>query len=91
MTSRVSLDCDRIRDWPSFHEEFARVFGFPAFYGNNMDAWVDCMTYLDDPQAGMTSIHCTPGTVLTLELQHVGPFARRCPEQYNALSNARPS
>ena len=27
-----------IRNWDSFHDEFNRVFGFPAFYGRNMDA-----------------------------------------------------
>jgi hypothetical protein len=40
ITSRVSLDCAKIHDWPSFHEEFSKRFGFPDFYGRNMDAWV---------------------------------------------------
>ena len=46
----VRLDCDRITDWDSFHAVFAEVFGFPNFYGRNMNAWIDCMTYLDDPE-----------------------------------------
>jgi RNAse (barnase) inhibitor barstar len=85
ISSRVSLDCRNIFDWPSFHEEFSRVFGFPDFYGKNMNAWIDCMTSLDVPEDGMTSVHCLPGTVLTLELQDVESFAKRCSEQYRAL------
>ena len=85
MTARVVLDCDNIRDWDSFHEEFARAFGFPNFYGKNMDAWVDCLTFLDAPEDAMSSIHCEPGSVMTLELSNVKAFASRCPEQYNAV------
>jgi RNAse (barnase) inhibitor barstar len=83
--SRISVDCEVIRDWPSFHEEFARIFGFPDFYGKNMDAWIDCMTSLDAPDDGLSSVHCSPGSVLTLELKNVKAFADRCPEQYEAL------
>ncbi len=46
----VRLDCDRITDWESFHSLFAEVFGFPDFYGRNMNAWIDCMSYLDDSE-----------------------------------------
>ena len=85
ITSRVSLDCKNIKDWDSFHDEFARVFGFPDFYGRNMDAWIDCITSLDSPDDGMSTVHCGVGTVLTLELENVKAFADRCPDQYQAL------
>ena len=85
MTMKVSLDCNKIRDWNSFHEEFARVFGFPAFYGKNMNAWIDCLTSLDAPEDGMSNVHCESGTVLTLELENVEAFAGRGAEQYQAL------
>ena len=52
--TRVAIDTRRVIDWDSFHNEFAEVFGFPRFYGRNMNAWIDCMTYLDDPESGMT-------------------------------------
>ncbi len=51
----VKLDSRRITDWDTFHDVFAEVFGFPGFYGRNMNAWIDCLTCLDDPSAGMTS------------------------------------
>jgi len=83
--SKVSLDCEKISDWPSFHKEFAKVFGFPNFYGNNMDAWIDCMTYLDDPASGMSAIHCNRGSLLALELLNVKTFRQRSPELYEAI------
>ena len=85
MTANVSLDCNSIKDWDSFHDEFARVFGFPAFYGRNMDAWIDCLTSLDTPEDGMSTVHCERGSVVTLALSNVKAFAERCPEQYDAL------
>jgi RNAse (barnase) inhibitor barstar len=81
----AKIDCDRIHDWTSFHDEFKRAFGFPDFYGMNMDAWIDCMTSLDASEDRMTSIHCEPEKVLTLELTNVKGFMARCPEQYAAV------
>jgi RNAse (barnase) inhibitor barstar len=85
ITSRVTVDCEKIRDWPSFHDEFAHIFGFPDFYGRNMDAWIDCLTSLDAPDDGLSNVHCERGTVLTLELENVKSFKDRCPEQYNGI------
>ena len=85
VVSKVSIDCERITDWDSFHSVFAEAFGFPDFYGRNMDAWNDCMSSLDAPEDGMTSVHCAPGAVVTLELQNVRGFRTRCPELYAAL------
>ncbi len=53
----VVVDGRMLKDWDSFHQEFARVFGFPEFYGNNMDAWIDCMSWLSDPEDGMSIVH----------------------------------
>lgn len=81
----VEIDCGRIHDWGAFHDVFAETFGFPSFYGRNMDAWIDCMTYLDDPGAGMTAVSVEPGTILILQLGAVEDFVARCPELYTAL------
>ena len=53
----VRIDGNQITDWDSFHDVFARLLGFPVFYGRNMNAWIDCMTSLDAPGDGMTTIH----------------------------------
>ena len=81
----VSIDCAKIRDWNSFHDEFAAVFGFPEFYGRNMNAWIDCMTSLDEPDHGMTRIHAEKGTVLTLQLENVTPFREQHPDLYAGI------
>jgi barstar (barnase inhibitor) len=81
----VKLDTRLITDWDTFHDAFAETFGFPTFYGRNMDAWIDCMTWLDDPSAEMSRVHSPPGGVVVLELEHVDGFISRCPEQYGAL------
>lgn len=49
-TTLVAIPADLIVGWESFHDVFAETLGFPAFYGRNMDAWIDCMTSADEPQ-----------------------------------------
>jgi len=85
IVSSAKIQARNIVDWPSFHAEFDRVFGFPDFYGRNMDAWIDCMTSLDDPDDGLTAIHVESGRVLTIEIEDVDALKRQCPEQYAAL------
>ena len=84
-TTLIDVPVKRIVDWTTFHEVFAEVLGFPAFYGRNMDAWIDCMTCADDPDAGMVRAAVQPGQLMTLQIDDAADFARRCPEQFNAL------
>ncbi|AZF35006.1 hypothetical protein C4J88_0190 [Pseudomonas sp. R4-39-08] len=81
----VQVDANLISDWQTFHNVFAEKFGFPGFYGRNMDAWVDCLSYLDDPGAEMSSIHVQSGQTLALVIDNAQSFKRRCPEQFEAL------
>lgn len=81
----VEIDASHITDWDSLHDVFAEAFGFPNFYGRNMDAWIDCMTRLDSPEDGMTKINVESGQVVAIQINHVTDFAQRCPEQYTAL------
>ncbi len=82
---RIKIDADAIIDWETFYDVFANIFGFPDFYGRNMDAWNDCMTHLDDPSDRMSAVTCAKGDYFVLELVHVTSFRKRCPEQYDAL------
>ncbi|MCA9610738.1 MAG: barstar family protein [Myxococcales bacterium] len=34
----VAIPTRRIVDWDTFHDVFAEAFGFPGFYGRNLDA-----------------------------------------------------
>jgi len=81
----VCIPTRLIINWQSFHEVFTDVLGFPPYYGRNMDAWIDCLTYVDEPVTGMTQIVANPGDILTLRIEDVADFACRCPDQYKAI------
>lgn len=80
----VRVPLDRVVDWDTCHDVFTEVLGFPDFYGRNMAAWVDCLTYADEDD-GMRNTTAPDGDVLTLQLDGVTEFAERCPEQYAAI------
>jgi hypothetical protein len=82
---KVVVNGAAIVDEASFHKVFADSFGFPAFYGNNLNAWIDCMSYIDDPGAGMTSIHIEPGKTLTIAVEKASHFKEKCPELWLAF------
>jgi len=82
----VAVDASKILDWPSFHNAFAEAFGFPAFYGRNMNAWIDCMTYLDDPGSGMSEVHAPSNGIVLVKVLNAKDFSERCPEQFEALN-----
>lgn len=81
----IRIPADQITDWDSFHTVFQSALGFAGFYGRNMDAWIDCMTCIDDPSSGMTKVSVPAGEILTLRVDDAPDFRRRCPEQYEAL------
>lgn len=85
IVSLARIQGRNIRDWDSFHDEFNRVFGFPEFYGRNMNAWIECMTSLDSIADALTSIHVEPGAVLGLEIEDAAYLKSACPEQYEAI------
>jgi hypothetical protein len=85
MPRNIQIDGGKITDWDSFHGHFSEKLGFPGFYGRNMDAWNDCMTSLDAPQDGLSSVHVAPGDVLVLCVSGAREFKRRCPDIFDAL------
>ena len=80
----VRLNTEQITDWASFHLVWKEAFGFPDFYGNNMNAWIDCMSYLtvDD---GMTQIKISSDEILQIEVTRTENFNTRLPEIFDAL------
>lgn len=85
MKSVVEIDCHLITDWESFHDVFMKNMGFPDFYGSNLNAWIDCMSSLADPEEGMTKVHCSKGSVVTLNLRNISNLKKHTPEIYDAL------
>ena len=63
---RIVLPTSEIRNEKTFHAVCQRVFGFPDFYAHTMDAWVDCLSCLDDPAADMSSFTLAAGELLVI-------------------------
>jgi hypothetical protein len=82
---RVKIEGSTICSWESFHDVFATVFGFPEFYGRNMNAWIDCMSDLDDPGSGMTKVTCKKGDYCLIELNDAEKLKSGCRDAYDAL------
>ncbi len=81
----VTIPVEKVSDWPSFHRIFQETLGFPTIYGRNMDAWIDCLTSVDMPDEGMSSVTVNHGGILILKIDNPFDFRKRCPEQYEAL------
>jgi len=80
----IEIPTSRIVDWDSFHDVWSEVLGFPDFYGRNLDAWIDCLTSVDE-DGGMTGLVVAAGDVLTLRLEEGKAFRDRCPNLYGAI------
>ncbi|MEZ4401121.1 MAG: HutD family protein [Kofleriaceae bacterium] len=81
----ITVDGAAMTTWPDAHAELARVLGFPDFYGANLDALIDCLTYLDEPDAGMSRVHVRPGGVLVLSVRNAPALPT---ELYAGLADA---
>jgi len=84
----VSIDASAIDGTYSFHEAFASALGFPSWYGRNMDAWIDCMSSLDEPADGLSQVKVQPGEVLVVAVQGAAELKSRCPKLWGELLEA---
>ncbi|WP_338848555.1 barstar family protein [Massilia sp. W12] len=75
----TKLDGKKIRDWDSFHDECQQAFGFPDYYGRNMDAWVDCLSYLRDDD-GMTRFKLNENEKLEIVIDGAQIMRERAPD-----------
>ena len=75
----VELNGAAIDSWESFHAESRRVFGFPESYGNSMDSWVDCLSYLRDDDS-MANVRLKPAEVLQIVITDAAVLRERLPE-----------
>ena len=46
--TKVTIDIDILNEWK--HEYLKMLFGFPEYYGNNLDALYDCLGDLPDTE-----------------------------------------
>jgi hypothetical protein len=80
----VRLDGRQIGNWAAFHDACTAVFGFPDFYGRNMDAWIDCLSTLRDDD-GMSSFVLGADEMLEIEILHSARLRREAPHILDAL------
>ncbi|MEO6333470.1 MAG: barstar family protein [Pyrinomonadaceae bacterium] len=82
--AKARLETEGIFDWDSFHLKCKEEFCFPDFYGKNMNAWIDCLTYLRDGD-GMSRFQVSDDEMLHIEITHTRRFLERVPEIFDAL------
>lgn len=80
----VDIDLTNVRSWDAFHSAFASALGFMDGYGRNMNAWIDCLTYVDEDE-GTSSVVLEPGDVLTLQVRGARALRATCPDIYAAF------
>lgn len=83
-TLDIVFETGGIKGWDSFHDVSKETFGFPDFYGANMDAWIDCFTYLDDDD-GMTNFRLSPGDVLNIHVTNTEELRSGYPDIFAAM------
>lgn len=81
----IRIDARRLIDAAGLHAALNEAFGFPGEYGNNLDALVDCLTYLDDRKAGMSRVQLRPGEVAVLVLEHMDGRGKPTDHQVTSL------
>ncbi len=74
----VRLDTTKITDWASFHQVCYEAFGCFDGYGRNMNAWIDCMSSLDEE--GMTKFLLEKDEILHIEIVEKEKFNSRFPK-----------
>ena len=81
----ISIDFNQVNSWETFHSIFNKTMGFPEYYGNNMNAWIDCMSYVDEPETGMTEINIKEGESLEIKVIGTESAFKNCPEIFTAF------
>ena len=81
----AELNGAAITDFPSFHAACKAAMGFPDTYGNTMDAWVDCLSYLRD-EDGMSKFRLKPNEVLEIVIQDAPAMQAAVPDILEELT-----
>lgn len=61
------------------------AFGFPSFYGRNLDAWIDCMTHRDEDD-GMAAVNVPPGGKIIIRITGYARMKKRAPHVAETLN-----
>jgi RNAse (barnase) inhibitor barstar len=75
----AELNGAAITDFAGFHAACKAALGFPDSYGNTMDAWVDCLSYLRD-EDGMSKFRLKPNEVLEIVIKDAAAMKAAVPD-----------
>ncbi|OEZ62181.1 barstar family protein [Duganella sp. HH105] len=75
----AELNGAEITGFDSFHTACKAAMGFPDSYGNTMDAWVDCLSYLRD-EDGMSKFRLKPNEVLEIVIKDAAAMQAAVPD-----------
>jgi RNAse (barnase) inhibitor barstar len=82
----IRLNATKFLTWNTFHSYFQRKFGFPDFYGRNINAWIDCMSDLDKPEYGMVkNISIRKGQCVVLRINNIDDLKSQAHDIYMAI------
>jgi RNAse (barnase) inhibitor barstar len=81
----AELNGAAITDVDSFHAACKAALGFPDTYGNTMDAWVDCLSYLRD-EDGMSKFRLKPNEVLEIVIKDAAAMKAAAPDILEEVS-----
>lgn len=66
---KVVIDFSIVNSLNEMHAVLAEVFGFPDFYGKNVNALIDCWSSLRSPEDEMTRITIAQDELVLLEVK----------------------
>jgi RNAse (barnase) inhibitor barstar len=72
--TKFRLETKQITDWASFHRVCKEAFGFPDYYGRNMNSWIDCMSSFE-----------TDEEIFQVEIIDTEDFNSRLPDILDAM------
>jgi hypothetical protein len=85
----VDVPLTQVHDDDSFHDVFAATLGFAEYYGRNLNAFDDILSY---PQAPDVAVDVPPGGTLVLRFdESAESFKARCPYLYDYLAECAAS
>ncbi len=74
-----------IVDEAAFHAESRRAFGFPQTYGDSIDSWVDCLSYLRDDE-NMTKFRLKPNETLQIVIDDAAAMRAAVPDLLDEIA-----
>lgn len=76
MNPVVEIDLRAIKEIGDLHDMLANTFGFPHFYGRNLNALIDCWGSLRVPEDKMTNISVRDDECLLLMVKGLSSSSR---------------